>query len=325
MTREVTKSELKDLFILRRVSGARALSLLTECPVIEMERGQILLRAGQSNQKLYIILSGSLSVHLESPDRAPVAILDAGETVGELSVIDDSPATAFVVAGEPARVLELSEASFWDLVSFSHAFACNMLMLLSERIRHSDAAITKNVRMRRRFERDALLDSLTGLKNRRWMDSRLPRLLDRHQRSDLPLTLIMYDVDHFKTFNDEYGHHAGDSVLSSVANATMDCLRPTDLCARYGGEEFIVILTGIPMDIGRSVAERIRKTIGSNDVITDDGRTLPPVTVSLGVAQARPDDVAATLIKRADTAMYRAKTSGRNRTCIEEEEPGTGE
>lgn len=318
MTREVTKSELRDLFILRRVSGARALSLLTECPVIELDRGQVLLKAGQSNQKLYIILSGTLSVHLESPDRAPVAILDAGETVGELSVIDDSPATAFVVAGEPSRVLELSEASFWDLVSFSHAFACNMLMLLSERIRHSDDAITRNVRMRRRFERDALLDSLTGLKNRRWIDSRLPRLLDRHQRNDLPLTLIMFDVDHFKNFNDEYGHEAGDSVLASVAGAAMDCLRPTDLCARYGGEEFLVILTGIPKETGLSVAERIRQSVQATDVETDDGRRLPPVTVSLGVAESRSDDVAAMLIKRADSAMYRAKTTGRNRTCMED-------
>ncbi|OPL19960.1 MAG: hypothetical protein AVO35_00440 [Candidatus Aegiribacteria sp. MLS_C] len=318
MTREVTKSELKDLFILRRVSGARAISLLTECPVIEMERGQILLKAGQSNQKLYIILSGTLSVHLESPDRAPVAILDAGETVGELSVIDDSPATAFVVASEPSRVLELSEAAFWDLVSFSHAFACNMLMILSERIRHSDAAITRNVRMRRRFEKDALLDSLTGLKNRRWIDSRLPRLLDRHQRSGLPLTLVMFDVDHFKNFNDEYGHEAGDTVLASVASSAMDCLRPTDLCARYGGEEFLVILTGIPKEIGLSVAERIRQNVKATDVETDDGRKLPPVTVSLGIAEARSDDVAAILIKRADSAMYRAKTSGRNRTCMED-------
>jgi diguanylate cyclase (GGDEF)-like protein len=122
-------------------------------------------------------------------------------------------------------------------------------------------------------------------------------------------------VDHFKKYNDTYGHDAGDCVLSSVARATMECLRPTDLCARYGGEEFVVILTGLPADVARNVAERIRTTVSGTDVMTYDGNLLPPVTVSLGVADAAPDEDSAALLKKADKAMYRAKESGRDRTC----------
>lgn len=316
MTAEVTSNDLKDLFIMRRVHVELALEVFRGCPVLELDEGDTLLRAGQSNQMLYLILSGKLTVHLDDPRRDPVAILEPGGTVGELSVIDDSPATAFVVARAPSRILEVNESSFWDLVSASHAFACNMLLLLAERLRSSDDAITRNIQLRRRFEKDALLDSLTGLKNRRWIDQRLPRLLDRHQRNGLPLSLVMFDVDFFKQFNDRYGHDAGDSVLCSVAGSAVECLRPADLCARYGGEEFVVILTGLSAEVAWKVAERIREAIGKTEVVTSDGRVLPPVRVSLGVAQTGPGDTAASLLKMADSAMYRAKSSGRNRTCV---------
>jgi diguanylate cyclase (GGDEF)-like protein len=319
MTREITADELDGLFILRRVPSELALEILCGCPVLELEKGDTLLEAGQSNQKLYIILSGSLAVHLENPESIPVASLKHGETVGELSVIDDSPATAYVVASESSCVLEVDESGFWDLVAASHDFACNMLMLLAERLRSSDDSISRNIRLSQRFEREALMDSLTGMKNRRWIDERLPRILHRHQRTDLPLSLVMFDVDHFKSFNDTYGHDAGDCVLTSVVTATAECLRPTDICARYGGEEFITILTGLPEDLAYVVAERVREAIAFNEVITEDGRQLPPVTVSLGVSQAHPGDDAVMLIKRADMAMYRAKSMGRNRTCRSDE------
>ncbi len=94
MNNSLTINDIKDLFILRRVSGDQAMEVFRECPVIEMDKGETLIRAGQSNQKLYIILEGALTVHLDSPESDPVAVLNIGETVGELSVIDDSPASA---------------------------------------------------------------------------------------------------------------------------------------------------------------------------------------------------------------------------------------
>jgi len=321
MKNALTGDDVKDLFILRRVPVDQALEVFNDCPVLLLEKGQILLKAGQSNQKLYVILSGALTVHLDSPESDPVAILNAGETVGELSVIDDSPASAFVVAKEPARILEVDESSFWGLISASHAFSCNMLLLLAGRMRSSDDTITENIRIRRRFEKDAMLDVLTGLKNRRWIEVQLPRLLNRQLRSNLPLSLIMFDVDYFKKYNDRYGHDAGDDVLSSVARMTVDNLRPADLCARYGGEEFIILLAGVPIEFAWIVAERIRKAISETKVITVDGRVLPPVTISLGIASAEPGDDAGMLLKKADSAMYRAKATGRNCTCKERKGP----
>jgi len=314
----LTESDIANLFILRRVSSDVILEVLGRCPILCLKSGQILLREGQSNQKLYMILSGKLAVFLEYPGSEPVAVLDHGETVGELSVIDDSPTSAHVVAMEETRVLEVDEAAFWRMISLSHAFACNLLLIMSDRIRTSDEAIVKNIRLRKRFQRDAMVDVLTGLYNRRWLDLQLPRLIGRHVRSSRPLSVVMFDVDHFKSFNDIYGHDAGDDVLALVAKTTLLSLRPTDLSARYGGEEFLVMLAGIGADLAWIVAERIRKAVASERVVTDDGRELPPVSISLGVAEIRSGDSAESLVKRADIAMYRAKDTGRNRTCREE-------
>lgn len=313
----LSEHDMENLSILRNVSAEAVSDVLGKCPVIHLQNGEILLREKQLNQSLYLILAGSLSVYLEYPGSDPVAVLDQGETVGELSVIDDSPTSAYVVAGEESRVLEIDEASFWRLTSMSHAFACNMLLLLSDRMRSSDEIILKNIRLRRRFERDAMVDALTGMHNRRWLDLQLPRLINRHLRNDKPLSLIMFDVDNFKSFNDKYGHDAGDDVLMHVARTTLFSLRPTDLSARFGGEEFVVMLAGIDMELAWIVAERLRKSIESEVLVTEDGMNLPSVTVSLGIAEIREGDTAEFLVKRADTAMYKAKNSGRNRTCRE--------
>lgn len=318
MQKRLLKADIDNLFILRRVSSNAVMDVLGNCPVIDLKRGHILLRAGQSNQNLYLILSGKLAVYLEYPGSDPVAVLDQGETVGELSVIDDSPTTAYVVGVEKSRVLEVDETAFWRMISESHAFACNMLLLLSERMRSSDEALLKNIHLRKRFQRDAMVDALTGMHNRRWLDIQLPRLINRHVRSERPLCIIMFDVDYFKKFNDSYGHDAGDDVLAQVARTTLLGLRPTDLSARFGGEEFVVMLAGIKIELAWIVAERLRKTIASERVVTDDGRELPPITISLGISESRAGDCADSLLKRADTAMYKAKETGRNRTCKEE-------
>ena len=307
METRFTEKDMETLFILRRVSSDAAIDALVNCPIIHLKRRQVLLRAGQSNQNLYLILSGKLAVFLEYPGSDPIAVLNQGETVGELSVIDDSPTTAYVVAVEGSRVLEVDETAFWRIISESHAFACNMLLLLSERMRSSDEALLKNIRLRKRFQRDAMVDSLTGMHNRRWLDMQLPRLINRHIRSERPFCVIMFDVDHFKEFNDQYGHDAGDDVLAQVARTILLSLRPTDLSARYGGEEFVIMLAGINIELAWIVAERLRKTIASERVVTGDGRELPPITISLGIAENRIGDTAEYLLKRAAVAMYKAK------------------
>ncbi len=161
-------------------------------------------------------------------------------------------------------------------------------------------------------------DALTGLANRRSFEAALAREIDRVARSGEPALLLILDIDHFKRVNDTYGHVVGDQVIKIVAEGLADCVRPMDLPARVGGEEFAVILPNCPPAFGQTVAERIRAKIESKIISLTPTQHLG-VTVSVGGAFA-PQWVRSSpslWCERADLQLYRAKSEGRNRTCLE--------
>lgn len=161
-------------------------------------------------------------------------------------------------------------------------------------------------------------DPLTGLSNRRHFQGILSREIDMLARSGDSSFLLMLDIDHFKSVNDQYGHATGDIVLQAVARTLAGCVRPMDTVARFGGEEFVIILPSCQGQYGQQVAERIREAVSALKIELNSGATLR-VTVSVGGAFA-PRWVRTTpelWIERADIALYRAKSEGRNRVCIE--------
>lgn len=167
----------------------------------------------------------------------------------------------------------------------------------------------------------SLKDPLTGLANRRHFHHVLNREIDVVARSGDHALLLMLDIDHFKKVNDTYGHLAGDQVLQAVAQCLATCVRPMDTVARYGGEEFAVILPGCQVTFGKIVAERIRETIASLTIAAAPLVSIQ-VTVSIGGAYA-PEWVRSTTTlwtDRADTLLYRAKSEGRNRVCMDEQQ-----
>lgn len=155
----------------------------------------------------------------------------------------------------------------------------------------------------------ASTDELTGVKNRRRFREDLELLSSQAERMKSPLSLILLDIDHFKTYNDTFGHPAGDAVLRQVGRMLRTTLRSHDVVARYGGEEFVVLLPATGADEAVEVAERLRGTIAEH------AWPHRPVTASFGVATSGPDTPdAAALVDRADRALYRSKEAGRNRT-----------
>lgn len=168
------------------------------------------------------------------------------------------------------------------------------------------------------LDRQANIDGLTGLANRRQLDTRLAEEMARSTRHKTPLSVMLADVDHFKHYNDHYGHQAGDQCLKQVARCLSRSVhRPGDLAARYGGEEFCVLLPETPLQAATELAERIRDTLAARQIPHARAAAADIVTLSLGVAVYASDSDAQgeQLLRRADQALYRAKQQGRNRVC----------
>ncbi|WP_031433450.1 sensor domain-containing diguanylate cyclase [Methylomarinum vadi] len=170
------------------------------------------------------------------------------------------------------------------------------------------------------MRRTSLVDTLTGVNNRLFLEQRIGEELDRSQRNEQPLSCLFLDIDHFKSVNDNYGHQAGDCVLAEVAGTIKKQLRSNDVLARYGGEEFVALLTNIDESMAGEIAERIRASIKGLDLCFSDHAV--SVTISVGSATYQPSksrmqqtsaEIAERLINSADNALYLAKNNGRDR------------
>ena len=159
----------------------------------------------------------------------------------------------------------------------------------------------------------AVIDQLTGLYNRRYMTAQLDALIQRAGKSRQPTAALVVDIDHFKKINDSFGHAVGDEVLREFAARLASNVRAVDLACRYGGEEFVVLMPDTELEHAHLIAERIRRNVAGSPFRVAGGHELLSVTISVGVASAAPGDEAAALLKRADEALYAAKTEGRNR------------
>jgi len=289
------------------------LDLLNLCEYRTLAAGEVILSTQKENHYLFILMKGRLVIQLSAHEDIPLATVEPGECVGEMSIIDSRVPSAQVSASEETYVLVIEQDTLWRMVSVSHEIARNLLYIMSERVRYSNLVIADSLEMQRKYQRYAVTDALTGLHNRGWLDDAFDREIKRSERDQLPLALIMIDVDDFKNYNDAYGHLAGDKVLVSVAAAIRSPLRPNDLVARFGGEEFAVLLPETTVDNAKIIAERLRKHVSESDPGELNGKDLPKVTISLGITGRLPGYSLDMMIAAADVAMYHAKRSGKNR------------
>jgi diguanylate cyclase (GGDEF)-like protein len=187
------------------------------------------------------------------------------------------------------------------------------LLNLREQIRAQGLTLQNQV-----LRRQADVDGLTGLANRRCFDATLADAWHKAQMDQTPIGLIMIDIDHFKAFNDHYGHQGGDDCLRRVAQQSQPSIRTADLLARYGGEEFAAILAGASLGFTQIVAERMRASVADMAIPHEGVGPGARVSISLGVASVTPDPAStpASLIEAADRCLYAAKRAGRNRVSI---------
>lgn len=221
------------------------------------------------------------------------------------------------LAREKATLEQRAQADAARLASSNErsVFLAALLALLIAMAALLAYGIAHQRRLTRQIAALAATDHLTGISNRRAIDQTGEAMMTARRRSDLPLSVIELDIDEFKSINDRYGHAAGDAALQAVADVLRAQLRDADRIGRYGGEEFLVILPSLGAAEAAAVAERLRLAVQALAVLAD-GRPLP-LTVSAGVAGTHPSDRAFDdVVRRADSALYEAKTRGRNRIVI---------
>jgi len=291
-------------------------AVLAQCRVRELQPQDTLLSPEQINHFIYVVLSGRFEVHIGENNQLPLASISAGECVGEMSVLDSQKPSARVIAVVPSRVVELHQSMIWQFVDATEGMARNLLYILSSRLRVNTEALFESLRRQLQFERYADLDGLTGLHNRRWLDRTLEQFIIAASEPDSPpAAIILLDIDHFKQFNDQHGHPAGDVALRQVADTVSQSLRPDDNAARYGGEEFAVLLADANRDQGIQIAERLCTAVRDTQLQDGDGKALPSVTISLGIAQYRHGQSVLQWLETADSALYRAKDTGRDQVA----------
>lgn len=243
--------------------------------------------------------------HIRFYAGAPL-VTPSGEAVGTLCVVDRQPRQP-----DPAQIEVLDALARQVVVQLELRRA---LFQLEQHAEHLDRHRRSLESANRELETLSLTDGLTGLANRRALERRLDDEMARLDRSGLPVSLILMDLDLFKQYNDAYGHPAGDDLLRTASKLIRSCCRSQDFAARYGGEEFAVVLPDTDASGARVAGERLRSTV--------ERARVPhrPVTASVGIAtatsEARCD--ASQLIARADSALYRAKAAGRNRVALAE-------
>lgn len=160
-------------------------------------------------------------------------------------------------------------------------------------------------------------DSLTGLYNRNYLDSHFKDMISKSINENKPLSVVMLDIDNFKSINDTHGHQSGDAILTELGKRLMFSLREGDFCARYGGEEFLIVLPDTPLNSAKFVAERLRMIVEDIDFEIPAAAKSINCTISLGVTALKSEDAPDSLIQRADGALYKSKEAGRNKVTLD--------
>lgn len=274
------------------------------------QAGYSVQTASSAEDALELLQMGAVDIFLTGIEVGAVSGLEACWSLKANSETESVYTIVVTASGEDRRLEESLDAGADDFIRKP----VNMTELRA-RLR----AASRLVRMQKQFKRLAETDALTGAANRRAFMQYLDIQAQSATRDDIPLSVIMIDLDHFKAINDTHGHAVGDAVLTQTVHVVQDCLRDNDMLGRLGGEEFCVILPGAGLFSAGIAGERIRAAVEAMTILTDEGAKVS-VTASFGVASLTDDDIIGApdiLLQAADAALYRAKETGRNNVWLD--------
>ena len=306
----MTSIELEDFKIFKTLPKNLIYQIKQKHFPIVLEQGDYIIKKGIQNQALHFLLEGKAEVYLDEKDK-PIKILQPGSMVGEISFIDNNPATASIICLSSCKIVVIYETVLWELIHKNHDFTISLLQLVVNHFRGLNLQLEASNAQRRLSERHANIDDLTGLYNRGWLNKKFELLLGRCKKDQHPFSYFMIDIDNFKKVNDTYGHQTGDIVLQQTADTLTQLARAEDYVVRFGGEEMAILLPNTEMADAIVFAERIRKNIEDTHFEFQLHKALR-ITVSIGVSSLINDETSIDLIRLADEALYYAKSHGRN-------------
>lgn len=287
---------------------------------VRYKKNSVVFREKQDGNELYIIKAGAISVriHIQDGTEREIAVLKSGEFFGEMAIFDNEPRSATCIAAEDCELLRLHKDDFFSMMKMSPLPAIkamkSMLNKTTDRLNASGQVITQMVKWGEDASLRAVTDKLTGVYNRRYLESELDNRFALAQKNSTSLVLVMADMDYFREVNEGYSHEVGDRYIVEVAKVFTNTFRKTDIVSRYGGDEFTILLPDTDLETALEVNEQVRQNVEKLDFLKKlEGPDLH-ISVSLGLscfpATCR---TAAELKEQADKALYAAKHNGRNR------------
>ncbi|MCX7679627.1 MAG: diguanylate cyclase [Spirochaetes bacterium] len=283
-------------------------------------RNTIIFKENQEGDELFIIKSGSTSVRicLHDGSEKEIALLKAGEFFGEMAIFENAPRSATCIAAEDCEILCLKKDDFFDLMKRSpHAAISIMMSMLNkttDRLKASGQFVAQMVKWGEEASLRAVTDKLTGVFNRRYMESELEKRFEEAKNNGSPIAMIMADMDYFREVNELYSHEIGDRYIVEVAKVFRNTFRKSDIIARYGGDEFTILLPNTDLATAMRIAEDVRKNVERLDFLKDFEGPFLQLSVSFGIScYPQTAETLSELKEQADKALYDAKHAGRNR------------
>ncbi len=288
--------------------------------LVKFKKGSPIFREKEEGNELFIIKSGSTSVriHIQDGTEKEIALLKEGEFFGEMAIFENATRSATCIAHEDCEILRLHKDDFFSLMkTYPHpaiSIMKNMLNKTTDRLNASGQVITQMVKWGENASLRAVTDKLTGVYNRRYMETEMENCFNRAVKENRPMVVVMADMDFFREVNEGYSHEVGDRYIVEVAKVFQNTYRKTDSVSRYGGDEFTILLPDTDLDTAMDLNEEVRKNVAKLDFLKSLVGPELHISVSLGLS-CYPDTARtlAELKEQADKALYAAKNNGRNR------------
>lgn len=304
----VDMTDLRGQQLFRQANLVGLESLLQECPTFTLREGEPLIEPGRVNQLLYLVLVGTLHVYENEPTGEPLAVIQKGECVGLMSLLDQQPCHVLIVAKQACRMLVIDEERFLALVNSSNSIARNVLTMTMQYLRGKNAGAPGYSGLQKRVEQNSNIDSVTGLYNQRWLDGVLERQILRAATDRKPLSVLAIGIERFADFKKEFGGEVADFALAMVGQIISASVRPTDMVARHDSDRFVVALPETDIDAAEMVAARIRDVVAQTDVEIPGACRLPALKVITGQVQMKSFVAARKLVDEALETLNRRES-----------------